>query len=449
MVRPTLHNLVFACVTTALLASLLTPALARPDSGLDIKIREAYLRAPAVLRLEVALSGLQPDAGNLVMALRVGLQPHSNRAVSLPPLPPTLSQVEIEVDLRTGSVRLGGISVGTVDPVPPPVENLRVYFDVAVSQGDAQAADHRAVTVPLPTVIVPGYLNDLSGPDASVMAGLEARGYQTKDPTRTVFWFTYPSRRLSLADASAALAAYVRDVVLPASYAARINVIGYSLGGLLARWNLAFNPAWAQLVNRLILAAVPNEGAVMAYVLATYPVATLARTPAARDLLPTFPFWRPAPGAAWGFPSDVRNVALGQLNAHALPRGLRVYAFYGTGEQTPAGITGAASQGDAVYGPGDGIVLADSSLGASFHGGPNIAGFDQYLDAQVDLGAVHHGNVLRAAISRIGDALLDRFGDFGSVARERPLRAHRESADSPAVWDFADGALMDGTTGTP
>jgi len=450
MLHMTSHNFAFAFVTAALLFSLLTPALARPEGGLDITIREAYMEAPAVLRLDLAVSGLQSDAGSADMTLRIGLESQPVHAIPLPALPPTVSHVGIELDLRTGRIRLGGVSVGAIEPVPPPVDNLRFFCEVGVSQGAAVAVARRSVTLPLPTVIVPGYLNDLSGkPDDTTIVALEENGYQAAGTSPTVFWFTYPSRRLSLADASAALAAYVRNVVLPATYAARINVVGYSLGGLLARWNLAFDPSWAQLVDRLILAGVPNQGAVMAYINAWYPVASLARTPAARDLLPTFPFWRSAPEAAWGFPPDARNPELAELNMHPLPGALRVYVFYGSGERTAAGITGAVPKGDVVYGWGDGIVLADSTLGVPLNGGTSIVGFDQHLAARVDLGSIHHGNVLRAAISKIGDALLDRFGDPGPLARERPARVRSARTQTPPVGNLMGNIPADATTRAP
>lgn len=91
-----------------------------------------------------------------------------------------------------------------------------------------------------------------------------------------------------------ALAAYVRRVVLPVTYAARINVVGYSVGGLMARWNVAYDvDGWGMLVNRLILVGVPNEGTVMAYVASHapsfVPFSGLGRSPVVPSLTPTFP----------------------------------------------------------------------------------------------------------------------------------------------------------------
>jgi len=74
---------------------------------------------------------------------------------------------------------------------------------------------------------------------------------------------------------------------------------------------------------------VPNQGVVMSYVYAWYAVAGLARTAAARDLKPTFPYWQADPGGPWRVPPDGQNPALTALSAHPLPEGIRGYAFYG------------------------------------------------------------------------------------------------------------------------
>jgi len=66
---------------------------------------------------------------------------------------------------------------------------------------------------------------------------------------------------------------------------------------------------------------VPNQGVVMSYVYAWYAVAGLARTAAARDLKPTFPYWQADPGGPWRVPPDGQNPALTALSAHPLPEG--------------------------------------------------------------------------------------------------------------------------------
>src|SRR5262249_31368241 len=147
--------------------------------------------------------------------------------------------------------RVGGdASVAEFTPVPPLREDLPIVFEVTVRQGDQTATAKQTGVLLLPTVIVPGYLNNMAGPHNGAISILEKRGYRSTGASPSLFWFTYTSRSLDLEAASHALAAYVRSEVLPKTYASRINVVGYSLGGLLARWNIVFEPGWDRLVSR-------------------------------------------------------------------------------------------------------------------------------------------------------------------------------------------------------
>ena len=318
-------------------------------------------------------------------------------------------------DLPAGRVRVGGnASVAEFTPVPPLEENTPVAVEITVRQGNAVATARRTGMLLLPTIIVPGYLSDMAGkPDTGILSAFEQRGYRSQGPSPDLFWFTYPSRSLGLREASQALSNYVREVVLPTTYAARVNVIGYSLGGLLVRWNLAFDDGWDHLVNRFVMVGVPNEGTVLSYVGTWYPIAApWARTSAARNMLPTFPFWRPAPGAPWTFPPDAQNTALIELNTHPLPEGIRAYAFYGNqqpdaeGRGTWAGVTGRLPRPGFASGAGDGVVLVASALGLPINGGAGVPGLAERLVMQRDLGPVGHLWLLESAISEIEDVLL-------------------------------------------
>jgi hypothetical protein len=384
--------------------SLLTPAHADEDHGLSIRIIDIRRAGPSTLGVDLQLSGL---AAAEQAEVTVEAEPggHATRATVVLNQP---SRLSIGIDLKAGKVRLGRISIAEFQPVPPPEENIGFPIRVTVVQGLALASDRRMALLPLPTVIVPGYLNDLWGePESGIIRVLARRGYQTSGVSPDLFWFNYRSRRLSLEAAASALATYVRTVVLPSAYAARINVVGYSLGGLMARWNVAFEPGWDHLVNRLVLIGVPNQGAVTGYVYAYYPVAGLARTRAARALLPTFPFWRRTPGDSWTLPSDAQNSTLAKLNATSIPEGIRAYAFYGSGRRTGMGVTGDWPDLNVAYAPGDGIVLVASALGLPINGGTGIAGLTERLAVQIDLGSVGHQGLLNAAAPKIADALFD------------------------------------------
>jgi len=231
-----------------------------------------------------------------------------------------------------------------------------------------------------------------------------------------VFWFDYPSHSVTLEKGAHRLAEYIRHVVLAQTYAAKINVVGYSFGGLMARWNVQFDvDGWGTLVNRLILIGVPNEGSVLAYAYRNTPTflpyAYLAHTPAVNEMTPTFPFWRAAPTQPWDMPPDGGNPMLAQLNARPIPEGIRVWVFYGSGQpgdaNTMAGVTASPQSGDRDA--GDGIVLAASAQGLPIHGGSGVAALLASDVVHVDLGCVEHRVMLAAASDRLVTALLDRF----------------------------------------
>ncbi len=333
------------------------------------------------------------------------------------------SRFAMDLDLAAGVVRVGGVPIGRFAPVLPFRENLRFPVEVTVRRGLFVATARKTATILLPTVIVPGYLNEDDRPSQEVLAVFRRRGYADAGETQNLFWFTYRSRQVTLPEGAQALAAYVRRVVLPMTYAARVNMVGYSLGGLMARWNVAYDvDDWGALVTRLVLVGVPNEGTVMTYLgshaPSVLPFSGLGRTPAARAFMPTFPFWRATPAQPWGMPPDAENAVLAGLNARAIPPDIRVYLFYGShdpgdsgGPQTSAGITGVLPGAALSYGAGDGVVLAASAQGLPIRGGKGVPGLVDHAVLRVDLGAVYHTRLLDAAADRIAGALLDRFFD--------------------------------------
>ncbi len=184
---------------------------------------------------------------------------------------------------------------------------------------------------------------------------------------------------------------------------------------------MAYNAdGWGTLLNRLVLVGVPNEGAVMAYLVGQapsfLPFSGWGRTPLARTVVPTFPYWRGSPSEPWGLPPDGDSSVLAQLNARPIPHGIRVYIFYGShdprnsaGPQTTAGITGLLPGAALSYGAGDGVVLAASAQGLPIHGGAGVPALANRAILRVDLGSVYHTGLLAAGADRIAGALLDRF----------------------------------------
>jgi hypothetical protein len=402
--------LVLAMLTAWLAASAGVTHAERPVLGVTIAPLEFV--GLGQIRIDVTISGLQPGLHPTIEStMTVG-----DTVIEGPRGPAVAARLPGVLDVRSGTFRLGGVAILNFPSIPPFAQNTPIAVEVTVRQGNAAATDRRHGTLLLPTVIVPGYLNDLdSKPDGDVISVLEQRGYRAGGASPTVFWFAYPSRRFPLEEGAKALAAYVRRTVLPSTYAARINVVGYSEGGLLARWDLAYDPDWAHLVNQFVMVGVPNEGAAATYIYGWYPaLARIATTPAARAMFPTYPFWRPAPQAPWRVPEDGRNPALARLNMQPLPIGVRIYAFYGSGRLTTwAGLTGTLPDATYSYGPGDGVVLVDSVLGLPIYGGGGVPGIADRL-VKVDMGDVRHLSLFRAALPKIADLLAGRKLDFAT-----------------------------------
>jgi hypothetical protein len=413
-----IRRAILSTILSAALAASLFVAPGHAAVPLTVRLSRPQMVGHGRLRVDVTIAGLHPELHPTIQS-NATLNGQSIQGQALPVI---ASRIPTFIDLPAGRIRIGGdASVGEFPPVPPLEENMPAVIEVTVRQGNEVATERQTAMLLLPTIIVPGYLNDMTGtPGPAIMTVLEQRGYSAAAPSPNLFWFTYPSRKLSLQDGARALATYVRDVVLPTTYAARINVVGYSLGGLLTRWNLAFEPGWDRLVNRFVMVGVPNEGAVMPYVDGWYPLAApWTQTPAARSLLPTFPFWRPASNGPWGYPPDAQNPVLAYLNAHPLPGGIRTYAFYGNRQPDPdgrgtwAGITGRLPKAGFSSGRGDGIVLAASALGLPINGGAGVPGLADRLVMKVDLGNVRHLSLLEAAIARVADVLTDRGEERG------------------------------------
>ncbi len=433
-----LHRAIVSLGLSAALAASLFVERGRAEVPFAVRISGLQMIAPGRVGVDVAITGLQPELHPTIEgAATVG-----GRTILGEPGPVVAARLPAAIDLRRGRVLIGGdASVAEFIPVPPLEEKPPIAVEVTVRQGNAVATVQQKGVLLLPTIIVPGYLNDLSGaPDSRVLSVLEQRGYRATGASPDLFWFGYQSRGLGLEEAARALAVYVREVVLPQTYAARINVVGYSMGGLMTRWNLAFERGWNQLVNRFVMVGVPNEGAVTSYVYRWYPVAApWAGTPAARDLLPTFPFWRPTPAAPWGSPEDARDPILATLNTHPLPEGIRAYAFYAHDRDTWAGVTGALPRSVFSFGPGDGIVLAASALGLPINGGAGVPGFADRLLMKVDLGGVGHASVLIAAGAQIADLLSGTVGaGKSSLTTNRPRRVRVADATVPDGFARAD-----------
>ncbi len=402
------------------LAFFVSSAGAAAPARPAVSVEPAGMADPHTIRLAVSTAA-RADAGPLT--LTVAMPPGT--AVAELPLAHMPNRFPMLLDLARGEVSVGGVRIGAFAPLPPPSDNIRVEVAVTVRDRTGTATSRTAVDLLLPTVIVPGYRNESTYVPDPILAAMERAGYKSTGPAPTVFWAAYGSATLSVGDEAEEIGRYLRRVVRPAVYASRINVIGYSVGGLVARWALAEDAAdWRGLVNRLVLVGVPDEGIVIAYLadrmLPATPLTGWAHGPLVRDLYPTFPYWRAGPGQPWSFPPGGVGITLARLHRIPLPDSIRVYVIYGddprtngTGFDTVEGITGGVRGGVLSRGPGDGLVLAASAQGLPIHGGPGDPALAHNLVCRVDVGPVYHTHLLRAAVPRIAGMLRDRWQPFG------------------------------------
>ena len=419
-----MRSLLIPTAIITLLATLASPAIGQQAAPPDVAILDAGMVNGHTLRVDVATPdfGAQPaDPPEVALeAWPGGVHVHGSLLlIGMPPRVP----IPMDVDLSEGAVKVGVVKVGEFPPVPRFTENVRFPVQVTLRRGGHTATARRMVTVLLPTVIVPGYANELSGRDNRVLAAFRQDGYRDSGPGATLFWFGYPSHELTLEQAAHALADYVHRTVLTSTYAAKINVVGYSLGGLMARWDIQFDvDGWGTLVNRLLLVGVPNEGSVLAYIYRDVPTfvpyAYLAHTPAAHAMMPTFPFWRDSTAQGWSIPPDAGNPPLDDLNRRPMPSGVQVEIFYGSAQKTVTGIT---DNGAPTLGPGDGVVPAASAEGLPIQGGSGVPALLTPNVVHVDLGPVEHTHLMAAAPShRFAAALLERVVNSAETPPQQP-----------------------------
>lgn len=406
------RSLILTTISTLLLANLAVPATGQQAEPLTVAIVDAGMADGHIVRVDVATPDF-PAQGKDVPELVLDAWPggvHVHGSLMLIGMPPHVP-IPMDADLSEGAFKVGGVKVGEFPPISRFTENVRFPVQVTLRQGGRVATAHETVTVLLPTVIVPGYANELGGPDAAVLAAFEQHGYRDGGRAPTLFWFGYSSHELTLEQGARALADYVRLTVLPETYAAKINVVGYSLGGLLARWDVQFNvDGWGTLVNRLLLVGVPNEGSLMAYVYrnvpAFLPYGYLAHSPAAHAMMPTFPFRRDSSTQDWSVPADADNPVLAELNRQPMPSGVNVEVFYGSAKDTVIGLTAGGAQ---MLAPGDGVVPAASAEGLPIQGGSGVPALLAPNVIHVDLGSVGHSQLMAAAaVDRFTAALLER-----------------------------------------
>ncbi len=96
---------------------------------------------------------------------------------------------------------------------------------------------------------------------------LMAHRFRTLLPESRVHCFDYPSRKITLSEATASLRDYVHSVATEGS----VSFVGHSLGGIVAR-NLDLMGGCERPLHRLVTLGSPHNGAMIAKVLSRYSV---------------------------------------------------------------------------------------------------------------------------------------------------------------------------------
>jgi pimeloyl-ACP methyl ester carboxylesterase len=276
--------------------------------------------------------------------------------------------------------------------------NLEFDVDVvAREKGGAEVRQRVTATVPVPCIVLPGFGNE-STPgafDAFALALNVAAGgaYTTDGEHPTLVVHEYPSLTESLSTLGKGVAKPVA-AALKGTIFAKVDVVGYSYGGVVARSFMA--QGGGSRVRRCVFMATPNLGCPIAYaavglsnsgqldqLLATNPalagIAEQLLSPDAkeslRNLYPTYAWVTPA----GPFTTILLSTLLGDpstpltaLNAVAPPAGATFDAFFytstGAGELGTVDVVSlSALQGGGQIDPaaiatgsGDGVVPAHS-----------------------------------------------------------------------------------------
>jgi hypothetical protein len=322
--------------------------------------------------------------------------------------------------------------------VPRFDDNQKFTMTATINEAGNSGSAKTDVEIPLPVVHVHGILTDCL-PDRTPHGAFDYLkrnhpSYAEDDgfPKLTTVYptlvsFDYPSLNADALYSASQLTGWIHDKVLSQTWAAKVNVIAHSLGGIISRTAIVNFGAGA-FINKLILVGSPSEGAAVAPVftsiwgapqaLVSAMVSTVAfpltlRTQydnavgclmkglpvTTEQMLPTYAWWASSKTAAvqndLTIPINKKNLFLTQVNL-GLHVNVSYYAIVASGLQTPTKLWGRfwlvgpfpALLDPAAYGPGDGIVPI-SSMTASDTGWPIGTG-PGFLNVFDDVGAVFH-----------------------------------------------------------
>ncbi len=271
------------------------------------------------------------------------------------------------------------VSINLADKhVPKFADNTFPEITVSVSENGHEGIARAKMGIFLPTIFVPGihplekvqplpnYDKLISGLVTNSESLLRDHDYlgegyttDTQSAYPTLFTLDYDYNKDSFTQAAKRLARYV-TLVLGKTYATKVNLIGYSKGGLVSRQYLVGNPdaglpAGDGNVRRLIMAVVPNLGAVASSWDYLYGNVY-------HNLYPVWPWVREDINDS--FDVKPENPQLTSLNSRRLPDGVQYVSLYSKADSgTMVTRTRGRKEYQFTWDYGDGVVPAFSQLG--------------------------------------------------------------------------------------
>lgn len=256
----------------------------------------------------------------------------------------------------------------TAYSVPRFTDNARFSITAEMSEGGQACASTPAdAVVLLPTIVVPGIdpLAFIPGTNpyrldplikyfqnnSNVIPTLLGQAYRwagSQPPYPTLYELFYNRNTSTFSEGAAALASLVAQV-RASTYADRVNIVGHSKGGLIARAYAAGN---GTQISRLLMCQTPNVGSLDA---------SLFALPLYNDLEAIWNWYRKDTNHPFMNPDS--NTELQALNQQLLPGGVTYYILYSQSFSSVLTATGIAGHISLAYTNGDDTVPWFSALG--------------------------------------------------------------------------------------
>jgi len=262
-------------------------------------------------------------------------------------------------------------------------QDFEAYVTMTDTAGKETSASG-SVDIPIPAIVITGILTDGAIVEEGT-AGVEdyfsdtnrlsesRPRYESSGPYPTLFGLDkahngYDPDGLTLAQCADKLVSVIESVIRPSgwtpnnppkTYASKVDIIGHSKGGLVAREFLQDHKSYSPSVRKLILACSPHTGAVDVYWLLTLDVRPWTLK-VYKELAPTTDWFRALPWKPFGVFHGA-NTVLRRLNKTVIPPNIDVHIFYGAVASVPTNVTAPFSFGGWTQ--GDWVVTQWSATG--------------------------------------------------------------------------------------